>query len=578
MTPPAPVARSTTAVPPITTPGQFPAGVKVPPKADPSGSGDAYVNGNPGLQNPAGNPTHPLFGKFTTGKVDTTKAAKHVKEAEQLFAKKNLAKALEAYKKALGANPNDPEVALWCAKLSAGTEDFIGAHEYISLYIALKPEDVKRRGVRVQINEVILQGLDEHFNKLDAGQKQEAQQMAMALMGEIQFDKAHLIAHGSQEQIENLKKMEAEFNALHSKPVAEKEKALASLRQTVQGLVMLASLPFGNPKDAKFIPEEIGRIVTQLYGVIARFAKADSDEAIKKIAPYYEALEAVTSNKPLDAVKPFEIVRSEGLKQLGAGDEAKGKEKLAELEKQAAQLTKEGKKEELQKLLAALPLGLPVAMEFLKQYETDHLRRANLAALEAWDHHLSDEHSAEVEKETSAWNAFIGGTFGLLYRGIAGKKSVFDEINDKTAKERDLLWEVRKRIEKGEANTIQEALKLINDKGPEEMKPRAAELAANSSKDPVGALIAYTSQVKHDKAIEDGLLLLATEGKEVETRKHTAASLNAIIRFHTKDADNKKKADANYSSDLVDSDIVNLFKVAEYTPAAEPVPQKEARK
>lgn len=558
MTPSAPAPAGSQGIPII--PGGFPAADKVPPPGN-GPSGPQFQNGKPGAPDPR-RKGNSLFDP--NRKSDPEAANKILTDADKMYKAKNHKKAFELYQKAFAADPKNGQVVLRLARLAFEMQDPISAHDYISFYIDTNPDDWKKRGVRLQVNEFILQAMEANFKSLKDNEKAEAQQIVQQCVYETLLDNAIVLANTSSEQIEGLKKNEKEMEGLHKGKQEDKLKVLGAINANIQKMTQMIAIAQTDPKNGPKVRTELTKIASEAYGLLFRFANADEDPEIKKLAPSFEASYLLAQGKVDEAQRPLQTVRSEGYKKLGDGDEAKGREKLLKLIADAKKLMEEKKPEEAQKLFADVSPVFYEAHVLLERIEGEHLLRANQAVMEIWKKETRDKWNKKRDDANSGF-AFVGGSISAAFRGIVGDgKTTFDDINEEIGKEEDLHHAVMKRLNSGSATTIKAALEDIKAKESGALKDSATELLASSSV--VNSLITYTSTTKTDAASERAILsTVKTMG--VFGGSADASNTAALIQFHSRDAAVQKEAEALVEKDKLTGDIGTWLKKPE--PAAE---------
>ncbi len=303
-------------------------------------------------------------------------------------------------------------------------------------------------------------------------QKEKLKQLISMIAVEMRVDQAIVLANNAENEVKGLKAAEAKLGEIHKLTLEEKKRVLEQILERGQETLALANLPFPNPKDRMFVAQQLTKIASEAFGLLARFASADSDATVKRLAPFYEAYQALAQHSQIQAerdqlllekreaeeaqaqlvkdgktedakkkkeeadkksveagkkaaeaeekmaavAKAFTTLREEGYKTFGDGDAAVGKKKLEDIIAKAQQFLKDKKIPEAQKLLAQIPQGLLDAHEFLAQYEGDKLKEANLLALDIWDHQQKAYWSKSVDNETDFWNVAYGFALGRAVR------------------------------------------------------------------------------------------------------------------------------------------------------------------
>lgn len=579
MTPPKAAGPAVPAQPIL--PGQFPEGID-PSLSGPGGQAPgAFVNGKP-VPPSGGRPlVNPLFGKIDPNKIDREKAKKFSQQGDKYYEKKDFKKAASAYRNAFQADPTDKDVILRLSEVSFENGDPMASYDYLSLYIQNNPSDVAKRGMRLQLSQLILGELEKKAKDAKPQEFQKLQAVALALVSESRADQAIFMASTSKEQLENLKKLEGELDSLHSQSTENKMKVLQGMMADLNEMSVLARMPMADPEMTKVVSREIPKIVTETFAVLARFAKADKDENISRYAPLFESYRLLGEGKLQEAMPFLEQVRSNGFKQYGGGDEAKGRdlflknlESAKSLEKdlkklgdEIQSLVKENKTEEakakaqaadkivgeMQRFLLTLPEGLMDAHTLLSIDEKSRQRRVNLAVVALWKEQIQAWRSSQVEEYTGTWSvAWRAIPYGV--KGIFGSdSSKFDDINAETSKKMDLASDVEKRLNRGEAASVKEALEQIQAHGSDEMKAGAKEMLEDSNPLLKG-LISYVSETKPNDALEETLMNGAKSFTMFSSYDKLTSSIYAIVNLYSRNPDHKKAA-----KDLLKEDNLPIY-------------------
>ena len=567
MTPPGSATSQPVQLPPGAPilPGQVPGAVN-PPPADANKGPDSFGAANPKAPDAKGPAQNPLFGKFDPKKVNPENSKKLLAEGDKFIKSKQFEKAFKSYLKAFEADPKNEKLPLKLAAAAYNAKDPITAHEFVGIYLEMKPEDSQRRMMRVKLDTEILGAVKASAGKIKSDQeKAQATELVMGLITEMNMDQSLLLAYDGDKQLAELKKSEPELAKLHSQPIEKRKAVLAGMLQQINMLNSSLQMPYPTKEQAQMVKEKVTALLAELFGVAERFSKADSDEGIKKMGSTFEAYHLLAQGNIKDAVTPMETVRSEGFKSLGNGDEAKGKERFDKIRDEVRKAMKEGRGKDIPELIKDIPFGLDDANALLTAVETDKLRRTNLAALRIWKDRVHEDWTlARADADNSTFTGSVGAAWrGHWIKGITGwnvsvwgdNKTRYDDINEKTSFEEDLVSAVESRINKGEATTVLDALKLVRDKGDPRFKDRATDIIDHLDRDHVGLVIKYASQVTPDPKVEKALLdissigIVSSFGGDIRSVNDT----NALIEFASKDPVTQKKA-----GDLVKKDKVTL--------------------
>ncbi|MFO1464280.1 MAG: tetratricopeptide repeat protein [bacterium] len=570
MTPPKAVGSAAPATPVL--PGQ-----PDPEASPPNAQGpDKYVQGKPTAPGAGGPLGHPLFGKIDLKKVDQEKAKTFAAQGDKFYEKQDFKNAQAAYEKAFQADPNHAPVTLRLAEVCYENGDPLTAYDYLSLYLENRPEDVSKRGTRIQLGQLILSELEKKAKTLQPQELKQAQVAAASLIATSRMDQAIVLASTSGEQLESLKKLGEDLRALHSEPVEKKMKVLREMMANLHEMSLMTQLPISNPKLAAMVYQEIPKLITESYGVLADFAKADPDENISRYAPLFESSRLLAQGKLQEALPFLEAVRGNGFKQYGGGDEAKGRdrflkemgevrslaENMKKLGLEAQALFRENRDGEanikvqqnneiadkIQNYFDSLPEGLLEAHRILSLDGNNHMRRANLAILALLRGEIQKARAALVEEYTGTW-AVAWRSVGYGVKALVGSdSSKFDDINAETAKRLDLVDAVEGKIHRGEASSVKEALAQIQANGSDELKASAKELADQGSPLLAG-LIQYAGEAEPNAAMERALLDGTKPLRVFHLQDEALSSMYAIILLCSRDAENRKIAETELEED-----------------------------
>jgi hypothetical protein len=549
--------------------------LSAPLSAVPSGDSPPQGAPQPQFQNApaippdaAGRRVHALLEKkYGVREANPDKAAKFVREAKTAIRGKNPKKAFELYQQAFQLDEKNDLVLQELVRLSMNLGDPLSSYQFTSVFIERHPNNAGAREHRLKMGAIIQRAVKTDFNKMSSEEQGMAQQAMLMTVIDGKMDRGVLLAKKSTQEIEGLKEREVELKTFHPKSTEEKKAIIGRIGAQIQEMREAMALPYSNPAQAQLVRQEISKIIAGGFGMLVRFAAEDSDAEIKKLAPLFQAYQFLAEGKPEEALRPFQIVRSDGFKELGKGDEAKGEESLKKTFAEVEKLVQENRTQEAQERLAGLPHGLGDAYGFLSMAEPKYLRRLNMGVLELWEQNTEDNWRAEREEANQGWG-LVSGVAGGILRLVWDQKTEFDDINEKSDHERDLIAEVRKRIENGHVNTVLEALTQIKDEAdypePDKFpsdeeeekfekkadaqecrKERAEEIleAVKAEKlgDPLVAAILYSSQIVPEKKAEDLLVstadqaLKAPRPLETGARIYAAAGINAILQFHSRD-------------------------------------------
>ncbi|MCE9623844.1 MAG: hypothetical protein K8R69_00080 [Deltaproteobacteria bacterium] len=550
MTPPsAPSGSAARVLPPV------PEGPAAPGPEAPEASAPGAFHGSrvlEGVLKKTGRvPTHPLTAKpeekSPPSQEVTPQEARRAEsfriKGDQYFKKEDYKKALGYFVRAHKTNPGDARITLRLAKAEHALGGFFEAHDHYNEYLAYVPDSIEAHTLRLNVNQFILGRMKEMAAKIPKEQQAEFVKTGQALTLETSMDRAFLLARSTDQQIEGLRELEKKVGGLHGKSRAEKEKFYQGLMGLATETLALADLPPFNPKDAELIPKELGRLVQAVFGVLSRFAGGDSDPALKRLAPLFDAYSALSDGRMDDAVVGFELVRGSGLALLGEGDEEKGEALLKEKLEKVAKLVAEKKPEEAEKILQEeIPPGLADAYGFLREIEVTKLRAVSLASLQPWEDAINARHAAQAKEE----DGFVG-KMGQAWDIAFSHPTKLDLLSKEAGRDLALVAAVRQRLTGGKAITLKEALEDVVAKESGDLKDRAKsalDRAAIGSdpgtRFPLNQIIRYTGNPTADP---DAAAKLMTTAASMGDAPTLAAILFAAVRVHSKDKSQRNAAE-----------------------------------
>lgn len=497
-------------------------------------------------------PTHPLTAKPPQGETpakevtpaDAKKANSFRLKGEEYFKKENFKKALAYYEMAHKANPGDAQILLSLAKAEHATGNLLQAHDHYNELLAADPSLLDVRALRSDANQAILMQMRRMAPKIKPEQQAEFLKTGQILTLEMAVDRAALLAHNADKELEGLKVMEQNLAKLHDRPKAEKEKACQALLAMAMDTLDLAQLPAQDPKDAELIPEKLGLLTKEIFGALARFAKADKDPALQRLAPLFEGYQALCEGKTDEAMKAFEAVREEGLKTLGDGDAEKGEKVLQERMEKAAKALAANDPAGAEKIYQEeIPPGLADAYIYLKQFDAQKTRMVSLVAIAAWEEDVDARHAAGAKEANGFWSMF--GEFSDV---VQGKQTDQDKLAIAARKELNLVHAVRDRLALGKANTLEEALKDVEATEKGELKDQATALLAQVAKGedpgilPLSKVVEFTKQPKMSSEAAGTLMSYADSMGTFGGRPKMRTLLYAAVQIFSNDKAHQDKA------------------------------------
>jgi len=383
------------------------------------------------------------------------------------LARKDYAKATEALKAAVQANPSNLKAQLALGEASFGDGDFDASRKAYATLIQADPRNADARRLHAEASTYYLSALDasatEEKSKVEA---------------EIANDRAMLIAlnpNGEQDKLDKLEKLLEGFHGAAKPEViaamagidpskvaaGSKKEMMAVLEGLAQQYLSLAEQNYAEPKDAELVRGELNGLAAKTFSILARFAKADEDGDVQKQAPLYEGYALLAQGKMDEAVKTFESIRK----------------------------------------------TVPAADKILTQMENQKLRVVNLAALEAWETYNEEGESVQLDESYSISGRALVGFDSLVRSGSGDLRS---DVKAKWKKEREFVAELKSRVQDGKANSILEAMKQIQSDGPESMKEEASYYIDYKDRIitgyPLGALVHFVDKLPPDLGEGNDLL------------------------------------------------------------------------
>ncbi|MCE9624836.1 MAG: hypothetical protein K8R69_05195, partial [Deltaproteobacteria bacterium] len=346
---------------------------------------------------------------------------------------------------------------------------------------------------------------------------------------------------------------------------------------------------------AAMVSKEIPKVVAGTFGALSSFAASDEDKIIQNLAPLLESYRLLEQGNIQDALPFLEIVRSNGFKEYGDGDETKGRDRflkglewvksqakeIERLHKEAKLLLREGKESEaapkiqeangiadnVQKtFFDGLPNGLMDAHRLLKMDARFRMSRANLAILALMKKEIQSSRSSKVEEYTNTWSvAWRSIPYGIK-AVIGSHESKFDDINAETAKSLDLVDEIERKIDRGEAESIREALQQIQDQGSDPLKTSAREF--DESCGPIlKGLIQYVGDAKPNEGVEQALLMGAKTFSGFLANEEITSTIYGIVQFYSRNSGNRKLAGENLKVEKMPTYVREQIEVQGPSPA-----------
>ncbi|KAB2841018.1 hypothetical protein F9K50_04730, partial [bacterium] len=423
------------------------------------------------------------------------KPERHKALGDLLLEKKRYAEAVAAYRAADGAAGfGDLAIKTSLGHALFGAGDFKAARDMYTLALEKNPKDVKLLKLRFEANEY-------YIATLDPAKDADALKAAQAEHG---ADGAMIFALGAKDEKAKLADLEKLLGELHggdgdkARTVAAlaglkpeeiggitKKDALAAVEGLAQSYLSLAEQAYADPKDTELVRAELNGLAAECFGVLSRFAAADGDPEIQRMAKVYEGYALIAQGKIDEGVALLTPLRK-----------------------------------------------IPQADRILTHIEKGKMRLINLSAVEAWEVYNKDMERAE----TDSAKGWMSGT------------SV-SSVTDKWAKEHAIAKAVKEKLAAGDADSMEAALKLIAESGEESLKERARYYLSTESRangtGPIGDLVAYASGQPPSPADAQRILAKSFDNEAQKGAVEGAFAMYALIQAASPEEDMKKKAQGN---------------------------------
>lgn len=307
-----------------------------------------------------------------------------------------------------------------------GAGEFEKSRDAYSAVLASNPKDPQGLALRHEANQMLLAKVDE------AKDPAKFKELSTA----IGADYAMLLTVKPEDEKAKIKEIETALADLHGNKGVQatavarlaglkdpekvggitKRDVIASVEGLAQNYLTLAEQSYSDPKDVEAVRSAMNGLASETFGVLARFAKDDSDPEIQKMTGVYESYQLIADGKLDEA--------AEKLKSLGK---------------------------------------IPEAQRILAGIEKGKLRLYNTAALEVWEAYNKDLEATEIDESKGV---------------ISGIGKSASDVQAKYKLEKELTDAVRSKIETGEAFTLKDALTQISTEGAENLRDRAKFLVS----------------------------------------------------------------------------------------------------
>ncbi|MCE9625338.1 MAG: hypothetical protein K8R69_07810, partial [Deltaproteobacteria bacterium] len=423
---------------------------------------------------------------------EPNRSERHRTLGDFYLSRKNYPKAVTAFQAAdVAAGGTDVSIKTSLGHALYGKGDFKAARDMYSLGLEKNPKDPELLKFRFETNQ-------KYTATLDKTKDAEALKTAQA---ELNADGGMILALGSGKEKAKLADLEKLLGQLHDGDVDKarviagmagvetdagtgisKKDAIAAVEGLAENYLSLADQSYKDPKDIEMVRGELNGLAAESFSVLSRFAAADSDPEIQRMAKVYEGYALVAQGKIDEAVALLKPLRK-----------------------------------------------IPQADRILGKIEKGQLRLVNLSAVEAWEVYNKDMERAETDSA----------------KGWASGTSV-DSVAKKWTKERAIATAVKEKLSGGEADTIEGALKLVADSGDADAKERAKYYLSTESRangtGPIGDLIAYVGVLPASASDAQRILDKAFDIEAKKGAVESSFAMYAIIQAASPEAEMKKKA------------------------------------
>ncbi|MCC7343548.1 MAG: hypothetical protein IT573_01320, partial [Deltaproteobacteria bacterium] len=235
------------------------------------------------------------------------KPERHKALGELLLQKQRYAEAVTAYRAAdAAAGSADLELKTSLGHALFGAGDFKAARDMYTLGLEKNPKDVKLLKLRFEANEY-------YIATLDPVKDADALKAATAEHG---ADGALILALGAKDEKAKLADLEKLLGELHggdgdkARTVAAlaglkpeelggitKKDAIAAVEGLAQKYLGLAEQAYADPKDAELVRAELNGLAAECFQILSRFAAADGDPEVQRMAKVYEGYALIAEGK-----------------------------------------------------------------------------------------------------------------------------------------------------------------------------------------------------------------------------------------------------------------------------------------
>lgn len=417
---------------------------------------------------------------------------RHKALGDFLLEKKRYSEAVIAYEAV--DSTADPAIKTLLGHAYFGAGDFKASRDMYTAVLEKSPKDLNLLKLRLEANQ-------KYLPTLDVAQDADA---IKAVQAEIGSDGAMVLAMGAKEEKEKLAGLEKLLGQLHDgdgdkaraiaglaglKPEEvggiTKKDAIAAVEGLAQNYLSLADQSYADPKDTEMVRKELNDLAAECFSMLSRFAAADGEPEVQRMAKVYEGYALIAQGKIDEGVAVLTPLRK-----------------------------------------------IPQADRILKSIEKSKLRLVNLSAVETWMSYNKDLERAETDSA----------------KGWMSRTSV-SNVTEKWSKEHAIAKAVKEKLESGEADSMEEALKLLAKSGDATLKERADYYLSGSSRangtGPIGDLVAYASGQPPSMSDAQRIMAKSFDNEAQKGAVESAFAFYSLIQAASPEEDLKKRAQSN---------------------------------
>ncbi|MCC6271941.1 MAG: tetratricopeptide repeat protein [Deltaproteobacteria bacterium] len=403
---------------------------------------------------------------------------------EAYLAKQDYAKAVGALEAAVREDPSRVDAQFALGKARFATGDFKGSRDAYTAILAHQPQDVIALRYRADANSQYLSSLDP---------KQHTEEITK-VEGELASDRALLLARYNAAEKEKIANLGKELDRLREggdAALETRQETLNMLELLAKQYLALAETHQAGVPQTELVRKELNGLAAETFDLLAKFAKADTDPAIKQRAGLYEGYSRLAKGEVDEATKVFEPLRKDF--------------------------------PEIERILGTL--------------EKSKLRMMNLAALEAWETYNKEGAAVQADAQSGVLGWAIGGVESW-FRDDG--KDFRDDTKARWKGQVAFVAELRSRIESGRADTMLQAMEQIEKDGPEAMKADARyyieyrDVAMTGY--PLGALVHLVDKLPPEPGEAERLLNKTWDLERQNPAVEAPYALYTVVNFLDKEA------------------------------------------